>query len=102
MAVTQGGRSLTGVTAMPRKLECFGQRSYKKLRDLLTPWILDSASQRPKKTAAIVHTSKVRKNADQSSAGSSPDVWPLPHAPVSVGIWFHLAMTCWIVTLKDA
>ena len=84
---------------MRRKLECFGQRAYKKLRDLLTPWILDSASQRHKKTAAIVHTSKMRKNADQMSAGSSPDVWPLPHGPSQR---WHLVPPCDGLLDRDA
>jgi hypothetical protein len=39
MAVKEGGRSPTVVTAMPCKLECFGRASYKKLRAILAGFL---------------------------------------------------------------
>ena len=45
MAATQGGRSPTGVAAMPRKLECFGLASYKKLRIILAKLLLGPANE---------------------------------------------------------
>ena len=35
-AVTEGGRSPTGVTAAARKLECFGPRSWRRLKSTLS------------------------------------------------------------------
>ena len=82
MAVTQGGRSPTGVTAMPRKLECFGLASYKKLRIILAKFYyrpgkqLSTGSYKParlSKPAAIKAVESSMLDLDDFWSRSAPN-----------------------------
>ncbi len=74
IAVTKGGRSPTGVTAIPCKLECFGLRSWRSLRAAI---------------AGLVYPEKPRRVARKKRPSGPahrpvgliqpcPDFWPEP------------------------
>ena len=91
MAVTEGGRSPTGVTAMPRKLECFGLASYKKLRTNLAKLLCRQPARQgfTKVTKLYRHRRPAPIKAVQASTLNLDDFWP---RSATTGRWALVAL----------
>jgi hypothetical protein len=74
IAVTEGGRSPTGVTAIPCKLECFGLRSWKSLRAAVARLVYPVARRRGARAKRPVRLAHQEARPIQPS----PDFWPEP------------------------